>query len=92
MSVFTKKSRFICVLGLSMFVLSACGGDTETVYEERPPETIYQQATDALEADDYEVALELFDEVERQHPYSSWARRAVLQERRICGPARYPQS
>ena len=78
MSAFPKISRFISVLGLSMLVLSACGGDTETVYEERPPETIYQQATDALEFKEYELALELFDEVERQHPYSSWARRAVL--------------
>jgi len=48
MSVIQRIPRLISVFGLSLFVLSACGGDTETEYVERPPETIYQEATNAL--------------------------------------------
>ena len=35
-------------------------------------------AKDALDRKDYEQSAKLFDEVERQHPYSVWARRAQL--------------
>ena len=31
-----------------------------------------------MEQGDYEQAAKLFDEVERQHPYSVWARRAQM--------------
>ena len=31
-----------------------------------------------MDSGDYEQAAKLFDEVERQHPYSVWARRAQL--------------
>jgi outer membrane protein assembly factor BamD len=31
-----------------------------------------------MDGGDYVTAAKLFDEVERQHPYSSWARRAQL--------------
>ena len=31
-----------------------------------------------MDGGDYEQAAKLFDEVERQHPYSVWARRAQL--------------
>jgi outer membrane protein assembly factor BamD len=59
--------------------LAACAGDDDTIeYVERPAETIYTEAADALDGEDYEEAAQLFDEVERQHPYSRWATRAQL--------------
>jgi len=58
--------------------LAACASDDEIPYVERPPENIYTEALNALEDDNYTLAADLFDEVERQHPYSQWATRAQL--------------
>ncbi|NBC31416.1 MAG: outer membrane protein assembly factor BamD [Alphaproteobacteria bacterium] len=53
-------------------------GNEEVPYVERSAEEIYNEAAEALEDEDYEQAAQLFDEVERQHPYSPWAQRAQL--------------
>ncbi|MEM1399840.1 MAG: outer membrane protein assembly factor BamD [Pseudomonadota bacterium] len=58
--------------------LAACAGDEEPTYVERPPEELYIDAHDAIEGGRYNAAADLFDEVERQHPYSQWATRAQL--------------
>lgn len=61
--------------------VSACGssGSKERfAYVEKPVEILYSDATLALERKRYEDAVALFEEVERQHPYSAWARRAML--------------
>jgi len=65
----------VALLGLG---LVACSSDERPVYEEKPVEELYNGAMNALEAGDYEEAARLFDEVERQHPYSEWASRAQL--------------
>ena len=68
----------LCVM--AALVLAGCSsdGEEEIAYEERPVEAIYNKALDYLEAGDYRRAAAEFDEVERQHPYSVWARRAML--------------
>jgi outer membrane protein assembly factor BamD len=43
-----------------------------------PVEVLYNNAVDELNAEDYRSAAPLFEEVERQYPYSVWARRAIL--------------
>ena len=53
-------------------------GPSETGYVARDAESLYAAAKDRLDAGDARVAAALFDEVERQHPYSPWARRAQL--------------
>jgi outer membrane protein assembly factor BamD len=58
-------------------VLSACSTD-EAEYKESPVEELYNDAHNALLAEDYETAAKKFDEVERQHPYSVWATKAQL--------------
>jgi outer membrane protein assembly factor BamD len=63
---------------LLAFGLAACGGDDKPVYVEKPVEELYNGAMDAMQAGDYEEAARLFDEVERQHPYSEWAAKAQL--------------
>jgi outer membrane protein assembly factor BamD len=62
------------------FVVSACGAspDGSRVYVERPVEVIYLSALEELERRNFMVASQEFDEVERQHPYSLWARRAMV--------------
>lgn len=58
-------------------VLGACA-KKEVEYVEKPVEDLYNEAMDALEERDFITSTEKFDEVERQHPYSSWANRAQL--------------
>lgn len=71
-------SRILAGTALLLFV-AACAGPTDGIdYVERPPEAIYTLALDALEAGDQTEAAALFDEVERQHPYSQWATRAQV--------------
>ena len=62
-------------------LLGACGGagvKKDTRYVARDVNTLYRAAQDRLDRQQYGVAAALFDEVERQHPYSPWARRAQL--------------
>ena len=47
-------------------------------YVARDVDTLYASARDRIDKRQYPTAAVLFDEVERQHPYSQWARRAQL--------------
>lgn len=76
-------SRLARVVGgsvLAALLLTGCGGSDEFAvpYEERPVEEIYNKGLDYMEAGEFRRASAEFDEVERQHPYSQWARRAML--------------
>lgn len=60
-------------------LMAACSsGDEDLPYVERPAGTIFGEANAAMQAERYKEAARLFDEVERQHPYSSEATRAQL--------------
>ena len=50
----------------------------EPEYIERPVDQIYGDAWKKINSADWVGAAKQFDEVERQHPYSIWARRAML--------------
>ena len=52
--------------------------DKSATYVERPVEQIYSAAWKKIKDHDWVNAAKQFDEVERQHPYSIWARRAML--------------
>jgi outer membrane protein assembly factor BamD len=64
--------------------LAGCAGASakrtraDTQYVARDVNTLYNAAKTNLDRRNYTVAAALFDEVERQHPYSVWARRAQL--------------
>jgi outer membrane protein assembly factor BamD len=62
----------------SMFGGDSSGDDKEVQYVERPVDQIYNDAWKQIKSGDWERAAKQFDEVERQHPYSVWARRAML--------------
>ena len=47
-------------------------------YQERPVEQIYGDAWAQISKGSWEEASKQFNEVDRQHPYSVWARRAML--------------
>lgn len=59
-------------------ITAGCGSTEEMTYVERPVEDIYNEALDDLVTGNYQEAATTFDEVERQHPYSSWATKAQL--------------
>ncbi len=79
----TKHIIKWAVLGLSASMLSGCallggsgGSGADTRYVARDVDTLYNAAKERLDRGQYQIAAALFDEVERQHPYSPWARRA----------------
>ena len=79
----SKLTRFTAlVLACAVIVpASGCASNrtkADTAYVARDVNTLYNLAKRQLDRQDYASAAKLFDEVERQHPYSVWARRAQL--------------
>jgi outer membrane protein assembly factor BamD len=73
--------KIMLALPLLALALTACQNsrrDEQLAYVERPVEQLYSRATEELDKRDYDDAILLFNEVERQHPYSEWARRSSL--------------
>ncbi len=86
MQLLSRGLAAVLVIGVGMS-LSGCAwldrqtGKTEqrdADYQERPIEQIYSDAWKKLRNNDWADAAKQFAEVERQHPYSVWARRASL--------------
>jgi outer membrane protein assembly factor BamD len=76
-----RKILIPLAMGLTATLLSGCassGKKGDTKYVARDVNTLYNAAKEKLDRQQFEVAAALFDEVERQHPYSPWARRAQL--------------
>ncbi len=76
-------SRFVGAAALAALLLAtACQSRAKqaeiTAYVERPVEQLYNQAAKELDARDFPTAIALFGEVERQHPYSEWARKSMV--------------
>ncbi|MBI1394094.1 MAG: outer membrane protein assembly factor BamD [Alphaproteobacteria bacterium] len=71
-------SRIVLVFMLMAVAACGSGGKKKFAYVERPAEGLYAEAVEDLERKRYDRAIPLFEEVERQHPYSPWARRAML--------------
>lgn len=72
----------VLALGLAA-VLGGCAGKKQTpqlAYQERPVELLYATGAQRLDDGSWSEAVQYFDEVERQHPYSEWSRRAILME------------
>lgn len=66
----------------ALVLTSGCAGsgnkERDTAYVARDVDTLYSAAKERLDQGRTREAAALFDEVERQHPYSPWARRAQL--------------
>ena len=65
----------------SALLLPACRGDRnkrQVAYEERPVDMLYAVGARRLDQRRWDEAIQYFEEVERQHPYSEWSRRAIL--------------
>lgn len=70
------------LLGVALLLTAGCArnrdGKKELAYVARDVETLYNLGKDELDRKRYANSALIFDEVERQHPYSVWARRAQL--------------
>ena len=78
---FSSPAKFL-LSATAVLALAACAhgnkNKLDTAYVARDVSSLYTAAQKAMNAGDYEQAAKLYDEVERQHPYSIWARRAQL--------------
>ena len=89
-SVRLKLVLRAALLGAGLALLAGCslfgGKDDETNnankdaanYRERSVEQIYSDGWRAIYAGAWDICAATFNEVDRQHPYSVWARRAML--------------
>jgi len=77
-----NRFKYMTVFGLcALLTLGSCAGtDKEEVnpYDGRPVESIYNEAAALLDQKEYQKSAGIFEEVERQYPYSQWATRAEL--------------
>src|ERR1700710_2175044 len=85
-----KSALRVLFLGAALAALAGCsifeGKDDATnnankdaaAYRERSVEAIYADGWRAINAGAWDLAAAQFNEVDRQHPYSVWARRAML--------------
>jgi outer membrane protein assembly factor BamD len=65
------------VLPLAALALTDCKSPEKDI-PDTPVDVLYNDALDTLNAGNTRQAAKLFDEVERQHPYSMWATQAQL--------------
>ena len=69
---------------LCAIAVAGCAGNKKKApklaYEERPVELLYATGASYLDRRLWNQAVDYFGEVERQHPYSEWARRSILMQ------------
>lgn len=68
----------VAALGVTGCARTSQATRADQSYVARDVETLYNYAKETLDRKQYKAAAMVFDEVERQHPYSVWARRAQL--------------
>ena len=78
-SLFAKRSRFGFALAL-VCGLAACSSTdkSDLAFEEVPAEKLYAEGLVALESGDRKEARNKFEELDRQHPYSNYARKSMM--------------
>lgn len=78
-----RSGLLLMGVAAASLALSACSGTKprqRLAYEERPVEALYNTGYQRLQSRRWNDAVDYFQEVERQHPYSEWARRAILMQ------------
>src|ERR1044071_7656374 len=71
----------LCALALLLVALPACSWffAKEDIVPDDPADKLYNEGLYLLNNKrDYKLAAKRFEEVDRQHPYSEWARKALL--------------
>lgn len=83
MAHIARKTSALAVLVIAAVTISGCAlfrdnQDDEFYYRERPVEVLYSVAAQLLDYGQFQNSILYFREVERQHPYSDWARRSMI--------------
>jgi outer membrane protein assembly factor BamD len=89
MDHWSRKIRALLMVSAAALALAGCSiFDTDDAsndlnkdaaqYQERPIDAIYAAAWQQINKGNWDLAAAQFNEVDRQHPYSVWARRAQL--------------
>ena len=76
-----SRTAVLILASAAIIPLAGCAKDKtkgDTAYVARDVSSLYGAAQRSMNSGQYQQAAGLFDEVERQHPYSVWARRAQL--------------
>ena len=78
-----RRGGVLIMAAVVTLTVSACAGRNNRprlAYEERPVELLYNTGYERLQRKRWSDAVDYFQEVERQHPYSEWSRRAILMQ------------
>jgi outer membrane protein assembly factor BamD len=68
-------------LALVVFALAGCASDKDLTIPDEPADKLYNEGLYLLQQkQEYKEAAKKFEEVDRQHPYSDWARKALLMQ------------
>ncbi len=79
----SRSGLILMTVAVAALTVSACSGTKprqKLAYEERPVEALYNTGYQRLQSKRWTDAVDYFQEVERQHPYSEWSRRAILMQ------------
>jgi outer membrane protein assembly factor BamD len=82
-SKLSPKAPLLVAVAVVALALGGCATfkkkhKTDLSYVERPVDLLYAAGADRLDHREWMPAVDYFREVERQHPYSEWSRRAIL--------------
>ena len=92
------SSKSLTIVALTGLVLAGCASTdvadtTDFVDDTRPPAVMFNEALAIMESGDYRTASDLFEELEEIHPYSEYAKRAlVLGAFSNFSAGRYPEA
>ena len=82
-SKLSRRAPVVIAILAAAIAVSGCATfkkkhKTDLSYVERPVDLLYSTGAARLDRHDWAGAVDYFREVERQHPYSEWSRRAIL--------------
>jgi len=77
---YSRHFGYFTILCACLVLLGSCGGAQKSAQpaDEADVNVLYGKAAQALDEGNYVSASQLFEEVERQHPYSQWSTQAQL--------------
>lgn len=75
-------SRAAALLGVVLVsaTLAGCANDKDVMAPDEPAEKIYNEGLTLLNKGDLDGAAKRFEDIDKTHPYSEWARKALLMD------------
>ncbi|QRG09503.1 outer membrane protein assembly factor BamD [Xanthobacter dioxanivorans] len=73
-----KAAGLALALSMSLFVAGCAGDKDDVLIPDEPAEKIYNEGLTLLRRQEPEKAAKRFEDVDRTHPYSEWARKSLI--------------